>query len=63
LKVCYWSTHTEPRFAVTVEDASGRRSTTEYEGSAAKRSKVIGEHGRLRPKPHLRLGPAVKISG
>lgn len=54
LKVRYWSTHTERRFAVTVEDRAGRRSTTEYGGLPAERLKVIDGHGRLRPKPHLR---------
>ncbi|MEA3065858.1 MAG: hypothetical protein QOJ27_2310 [Sphingomonadales bacterium] len=54
LKVRYWSVHTGRRFAVTVEDASGRRSTTEYEGLAAQRLKVIDGFGRLRPKPHAR---------
>lgn len=54
LKVRYWSTHNERKLAVTVEDRTGRRSTTEYEGLAAKRSKAIDAHGRLRPKPHAR---------
>jgi hypothetical protein len=54
LKVRYWSVHTGRRFAVTVEDASGRRSTTEYGGHAAQRLKVIDAQGRLRPKPHIR---------
>jgi hypothetical protein len=54
LKVRYWSIDAGRRFAVTVEDASGRRSTTEYGGLAAQRLKVIDGHGRLRPKPHAR---------
>jgi hypothetical protein len=54
LKVRYWSIPTGRRFAVTVEDASGRRSTTEYGGLAAQRLKIIDGQGRLRPKPHLR---------
>jgi hypothetical protein len=54
LKVRYWSAHGDPRFAVTVEDSSGRRSTTEYGGVAARRLKVTDGHGRLRPKPHAR---------
>jgi hypothetical protein len=54
LKVRYWSVPTGRRFAVTVEDASGRRSTTEYGGLAAQRLKVIDRQGRLRPKPHMR---------
>jgi hypothetical protein len=54
LKVRYWSLATGRRFAVTVEDASGRRSTTEYGGLAAQRLKVIDGHGPLRPKPHAR---------
>ncbi|HET9638174.1 MAG TPA: hypothetical protein VFP12_03115 [Allosphingosinicella sp.] len=54
LKVRYWSTRTDRRFAVTVEDPAGRRSTTEYGGVAAQRLKVIDGQGRLRPKPHAR---------
>ena len=54
LKVRYWSVPTGRRFAVTVEDASGRRSTTDYGGLPAKRLKLIDERGRLRPKPHRR---------
>lgn len=54
LKVRYWSTHTDRRFDVTVEDSSGRRSTTEYGGLAAERLKAVDGHGRLRPKPHAR---------
>lgn len=54
LKVRYWSIPTGRRFAVTVEDASGRRSTTEYGGLEAQRLKVVDGHGRLRPKPHSR---------
>jgi hypothetical protein len=52
LKVRYWSVPTGRRFAVTVEDSSGRGSTTEYEDLAGKRLKVIDGLGRLRPKPH-----------
>lgn len=54
LEVRYWSIPTGRRFAVTVEDASGRRSTTEYGGLAAQRLKVLDRQGRLRPKPHMR---------
>jgi hypothetical protein len=54
LKVRYWSSHTDRRFDVTVEDSCGRRSTTQYGGIAAERLKVLDGHGRLRPKPHLR---------
>jgi hypothetical protein len=54
VKVRYWSVPTGRRLAVTVEDTSGRRSTTEYEGLAAQRLKAIDKHGRLRPKPHAR---------
>lgn len=54
LKVRYWSTHTDRRFAVTVEDSAGRCSTTEYGGIAAQRLKVIDALGRLRPKPPAR---------
>lgn len=54
LKVRYWSTHGDRRFAVTVEDFSGRRSTTEYEGVASKRLKVVDDRGRFRRKPHAR---------
>ncbi|HEX8223249.1 MAG TPA: hypothetical protein VF605_05485 [Allosphingosinicella sp.] len=54
LKVRYWSIPTGRRFAVTVEDSSGRRSTTEYGGLPAQRLKATDGLGRLRPKPHLR---------
>jgi hypothetical protein len=54
LKVRYWSTRTDRRLAVTVEDPSGRRSTTLYGGIAAKRLKMVDDRGRLRPKPHAR---------
>lgn len=50
----YSSVPTGRRLSVTVEDSSGRRSTTEYEGHAARRVKVIDGQGRLRPKPHRR---------
>jgi hypothetical protein len=54
LKVRYWSSHTERRFAVTIEDAAGRRSTTEYGGLPGQRVKVMDSFGRLRPKSSLR---------
>ena len=54
LNVRYWSTYAGRRFAVTVEDASGRRSTTEYGGLEAKRLRVVDDRGRVRPKPHGR---------
>ena len=54
LKVRYWSIHGDRRFDVTVEDAAGRRSTTEYGGLAAQRLKVVDSQGRMRPKPHMR---------
>lgn len=54
LKVRYWSSHADRRFDVTVEDASGRRSTTDYGGNAAERLKVVDSQGRRRPKPHAR---------
>lgn len=37
MKVRFWSDHLGPRFAVTVEDSAGRRSTTEYGGRPGKR--------------------------
>ena len=38
------------RFAVTLEDAAGRRSTTEYAGYPGRRVKTRDHLGRLRPK-------------
>ena len=38
-------------FLVSVTDAAGRRSTTEYSAWSGQRTKVIDELGRLRPKP------------
>src|SRR4051812_27486612 len=42
-----------PRFAVTIEDARGRRSTTEYAGVPGRRPKVMDALGRLRPQPSI----------
>jgi hypothetical protein len=47
----YWSDHTGNRFAVTVEDAAGRRSTTEYAGTPGRRVQIVDPRGRRRPKP------------
>lgn len=49
----YWSDSLGPRFAVTIEDARGRRSVTEYAGIPGRRPKVIDALGRLRPKPSV----------
>jgi hypothetical protein len=49
--VRYWSDPLGRRFAVTIQDASGRRSTTEYVGVPGRRPKVMDALGRLRPKP------------
>ncbi len=54
LKVRYRSMPTGRSFSVTVEDPSGRRSTTEYGGLAGRRLKGVDGHGRLRPRPHRR---------
>jgi hypothetical protein len=51
--VRYWSDPLGPRFAVTIQDASGRCSTTEYVGVPGKRPKVMDALGRLRPKPSV----------
>jgi hypothetical protein len=51
--VRYWSDPLGCRFAVTIEDTSGRRSTTEYVGVPGKRPKVMDALGRLRPKPSI----------
>lgn len=48
--VRYWSDSLDRRFAVTIEDANGRRSTTDYAGVPGKRPKVMDALGRLRPK-------------
>lgn len=39
------------RFIVTIEDAQGRRSSTEYAGLPGKRVKTLDDLGRPRPKP------------
>jgi len=49
--VRYWSDTLGPRYDVTIEDANGHRSTTEYVGVPGKRPKFIDALGRLRPKP------------
>lgn len=46
----FWSDALGPRFAVTIEDARGCRSTTEYAGIPGKRVKVMDGLGRVRPK-------------
>ena len=51
--VRFWSDPLSSRFAVTIEDARGRRSTTEYAGVPGKRLKVMDALGRLRPQPSL----------
>ena len=53
-KVRFWSDHLDHRFAVTIEDCAGRRSTTEYAGIPGKRVKVMDQLGRLRPIPSAR---------
>jgi len=52
-KVRYWSDPLDRGFAVTIEDANGRRSTTEYAGVPGRRPKVMDALGRLRPKPSV----------
>jgi hypothetical protein len=47
----FWSDHVGPRFAVTVEDSAGRRSTIEYEGRPGRRVDILDPLGRRRPKP------------
>ena len=53
-KVRFWTDKLERRFTVMIEDAAGRRSTTEYGGIPGQRVKKIDELGRLRPKPSVR---------
>jgi hypothetical protein len=50
-KVRFWSDHLDCRFAVTIEDSGGRRSTTEYAGMPGKRVRKMDHLGRLRPLP------------
>lgn len=38
------------RFVVTIEDQTGRRSSTEYGGLPGQRLKILDSLGRLRPK-------------
>lgn len=52
-KVRFWSDPLAKRFAVTIEDSTGRRSATEYAGIPAKRIKTMDYLGRLRPKPSV----------
>ncbi|HEY0414294.1 MAG TPA: hypothetical protein VGD66_14255 [Allosphingosinicella sp.] len=54
LTVRYWSDHFSRRFAVTVVDAAGARSTTEYAGIPGRRVRIMDGLGRLRPKPSVR---------
>jgi hypothetical protein len=53
-QVRYWSDPLGRRFAVTIQDRSGRRSTTDYVGVPGTRPKVMDSLGRLRPKPSTR---------
>lgn len=53
-KVRFWSGPIDCRFAVTIEDNAGRRSTTEYGGRPGQRVKTLDQLGRLRPKPSVR---------
>ena len=53
-KVRYWSDDLLERFVVSLEDAAGRRSTTEYAGIPGRRVKVMDQLGRLRPKASVR---------
>lgn len=57
-KVRYWTDalghRLGDRFAVTLEDAAGRRSTTEYAGHPGRRVKERDPLGRLRPKASFR---------
>lgn len=52
--VRYWSDAIERRSLITIEDANGRRSSTEFAGVPGKRPKVIDALGRLRPMPSMR---------
>ena len=47
----FWSDYTGPRFATTVEDSAGRRSTIEFAGIPGRRVQIIDSLGRRRPKP------------
>jgi hypothetical protein len=51
--VRFWSDVLSPHFAVTIEDARGRRSTTNYAGVPGRRPKVADTLGRLRPQPSI----------
>jgi len=53
-KVRFWSDKLANRFAVTIEDSTGRRSTAEYAGTPGKRVLIMDQLGRLRPKPSVR---------
>lgn len=55
-KVRFWSDQLAHRFSITIEDSTGRRSTTEYAGTPARRVKTRDRFGRLRPKPSVRCG-------
>ena len=50
-KARFWSDSLQHRFTVTVEDASGQRSSAEYAGLPGKRLKILDSLGRIRPKP------------
>jgi hypothetical protein len=51
--VRFWSDALSPHFAVTIEDARGRRSTTNYASVPGRRPKVADTLGRLRPQPSI----------
>ena len=49
LKVRFWPSTMFGRFEVSVENESGRRAKTEYEGVTAHRTKTLDRLGRVRP--------------
>ena len=51
LSVRYASGVDGPRFTVSVEDVSGRRSSDDYVGVPGRRPKQLDDLGRVRPKP------------
>ncbi len=51
--VRFWSDAIGPRFAVTIEDARGKRSTAEYVGVPGKRLKLADDFERDRPQPSI----------
>jgi hypothetical protein len=50
-EVIFHGRRAEPAFTVIVEDKFGKRTETDYQGSPARRSKVIGTKGEVRRKP------------